>query len=83
MNKPYIFYEDVPDAEGNPRRFQTTKLKFVDTTGRECLLGLCHDVTEAMQIKKEYDENVAYGFKRADKLMYENKNKLKNGNRLG
>jgi len=59
MDKAYIFYEDVPDAAGNPRRFQTTKLKFTDTTGRECLLGLCQDVTEAMLIKKEYDERLA------------------------
>lgn len=59
MDKPYIFYEDVPDAAGNPRRFQTTKLKFTDTTGRDCLLGLCQDVTDAMLIKKEYDELLA------------------------
>ena len=59
MDKPYIFYENVPDAVGNPRKFQTTKLKFTDATGRECLLGLCQDVTDAMQIKKEYDERLA------------------------
>ncbi len=59
MDKPYIFYEDVPDAEGNPRQFQTTKLKFTDDTGRECLLGLCQDVTDAMRIKREYVEKLA------------------------
>jgi diguanylate cyclase (GGDEF)-like protein len=59
MDKPYIFYEDVPDAEGNPRQFQTTKLKFTDDTGRECLLGLCQDVTDAMRIKHEYVEKLA------------------------
>ncbi len=59
MDKPYIFYEDVPDAAGNPRRFQTTKLKFTDDTGRECLLGLCQDVTDAMRIKREYVEKLA------------------------
>jgi PAS domain-containing protein len=48
MDKPYIFFEDVPDAAGNPRQFQTTKLKFTDDTGRECLLGLCQDVTDAL-----------------------------------
>ena len=66
MDKAYIFYEDVPDAVGNPRRFQTTKLKFTDTTGRECLLGLCQDVTEAMLIKKEYDERLANANTRAN-----------------
>lgn len=59
MDKPYIFYEDVPDAAGNPRQFQTTKLKFTDDTGRECLLGLCQDVTDAMRIKREYTEKLA------------------------
>lgn len=54
MDKPYIFYEDVPDAAGNMRNFQTTKLRFTDDTGRECLLGLCQDVTDAMRIKREY-----------------------------
>jgi diguanylate cyclase (GGDEF)-like protein len=58
MNTPYIFYEDVPDAAGNPRQFQTTKLKFTDDTGRECLLGLCQDVTDAMRIKREYIEKL-------------------------
>ncbi|ETP72989.1 diguanylate cyclase (GGDEF) domain-containing protein [Lachnospiraceae bacterium JC7] len=59
MDRPYIFYEDVPDAGGNPRQFQTTKLKFTDDTGRECLLGLCQDVTDAMRIKREYVEKLA------------------------
>ena len=59
MDGPYIFFEDVPDAEGNMRQFQTTKLRFTDDTGRECLLGLCQDVTEAMQIKREYTEKLA------------------------
>jgi diguanylate cyclase (GGDEF)-like protein len=59
MSKPHIFFEDVPDAAGNPRQFQTTKLKFTDNTGRECLLGLCQDVTDAMKIKREYTEKLA------------------------
>lgn len=56
MNKPFIFYEDVPDAAGNPRRFQTTKLKFVDASGRICLLGLCQDVTDAMKIMEPFSQ---------------------------
>ncbi|SFG21418.1 EAL domain-containing protein [Oribacterium sp. WCC10] len=59
MDKPYIFFEDVPDAAGNPQKFQTTKLKFVDNTGRQCLLGMCQDVTDAMRIKREYLERIA------------------------
>ncbi len=58
MDKPYIFYEDVFDAEGNRRQFQTTKLKFINASGRACLLGLCQDVTEAMLVKIEYDKRL-------------------------
>ena len=45
MGEPHIFIEDVPDAAGNPRHFQTTKVKFTDATGRLCVLGLSVDVT--------------------------------------
>ena len=53
MDEPYIFFEDVPDAAGNPRQFQTTKLKFIDDVGRLCTLGLCQDVTELARIRRE------------------------------
>ena len=53
MDVPYIFYEDVSDAAGNPRQFQTTKLKFIDDVGRLCTLGLCQDVTELVHIRRE------------------------------
>ncbi|MBO4916145.1 MAG: EAL domain-containing protein [Oscillospiraceae bacterium] len=56
MDKPYIFYEDVLDAAGNPRQFRTTKLKFTDATGRLCLLGMCLDYTELMLVKEETAE---------------------------
>ena len=52
MDKPHVFFEDVPDAEGkNVRNLQTTKLKFFDTNGRRCTLGLCVDVTEIANMK--------------------------------
>ena len=56
MDEPYVFFEDVPDAAGFQRQFQTTKLKFTDTLGRLCTLGMCVDVTEMMTIKREKDE---------------------------
>ena len=46
MEEPYIFYEALMDAAGTPRHFQTTKLKFTDSNGRLCILGVCADVTE-------------------------------------
>ncbi len=51
MEEPYIFFEDVPDAVGNPRSFQTTKMKFTDSFGRLCTLGMCVDVTEMSRMK--------------------------------
>ena len=53
ISKPYIFFEDVPDAAGNHRQLQTTKLKYTDTGGRLCLLGLCQDVTDLVRIQHE------------------------------
>jgi len=53
MNKPYIFYEDVPDAAGNPRQFQTTKMKYTDTSGRQCVLGICLDLTDMVRIPRQ------------------------------
>ncbi|MDO4804100.1 MAG: amino acid permease [Lachnospiraceae bacterium] len=53
MDKPYVFFEDVLDAEGNQRQFQTTKLKYTDTSGRLCILGMCQDVTDMVRIQHE------------------------------
>ena len=53
ISKPYVFYEDVPDAAGNQRQFQTTKLKYTDDSGRVCLLGMCEDVTDMVRIQHE------------------------------
>ena len=52
MDEPYIFFEDVPDTAGNAvRNLQTTKLKFKDSSGRLCTLGMCVDVTEIARMK--------------------------------
>ena len=59
MDVPYIFSEDVPDAAGNQKQLQTTKLKFIDETGRLCLLGMCMDVTEVVRIRKENEQTRA------------------------
>ena len=64
MDRPYIFFEDVPDAAGNQRQFQTTKLKFVDPSGRLCLLGMCQDVSDREQVRRAEErmreERMAY-----------------------
>ena len=46
MDEPFVYSEDVTDADGILRHLQTTKLKFVDQAGRICLLGICMDVTD-------------------------------------
>ena len=46
MDEPYVFIEDVLDAAGNRRQFQTTKLKYTDFSGRLCLLGMSADMTD-------------------------------------
>ncbi|MBR4537565.1 MAG: amino acid permease [Clostridia bacterium] len=53
MDKPYVFFEDVPDAAGKQMQLQTTKLKFVDSTGRLCLLGMCQDMSDMVRIQHE------------------------------
>ncbi|MBR2676546.1 MAG: transporter substrate-binding domain-containing protein [Solobacterium sp.] len=53
MDEPYIFFEDVPDAAGNQRQLQTTKLKYTNTAGKKCVLGICQDVTDMVRIQRE------------------------------
>ena len=55
MDEPYVFMEDVPDAAGIPKRLQTTKLKYIDTYGRLCVLGMCQDITEMLRVQREYE----------------------------
>ena len=73
MDTPYVLYEDVADAAGNPRQFQTTKLKFYDESGRLCLLGMSLDVTEMESVKKENEQTkAAYQEILSSNIVYEN-----------
>ncbi len=51
--EPHVYFEDVLDAAGNPKQFQTTKLKFIDDSGRICILGICQDMTDKVRIERE------------------------------
>ena len=52
MDKPYIFFEDVPTGDGTEiQNFQTTKVSFIDPSGRTCVLGMTIDVTEITHMK--------------------------------
>lgn len=71
MERPYIFFEDVPDAVGNRRQLQTTKLKYTDMTGRLCVLGICEDVTDLTRIRHENaTTKEAYEKARSTSIMY-------------
>jgi len=73
MDEPYIFSEDVPDAAGNQRQFQTTKRKYTDTAGRLCILGMCRDMTDMVRIQRENaSTKEAYEQARSTGLMYSN-----------
>ena len=71
MEEPYVFYEEVRDLAGNPRQFQTTKLKYVDDEGRLCTLGLSQDVTDLVRIQRENVTNLeAYERERESAVIY-------------
>ena len=53
MDKPYFLLEEVRDHTGAMISMQTTKLLFHDSAGRNCILGMCVDVTESAKIKAE------------------------------
>ena len=60
MEKPYVFFEDVPNGDGTDiRNFQTTKVRFTDQTGRRCILGMCVDITEMTHMKAAEAANLA------------------------
>ncbi|MCR5735271.1 MAG: GGDEF domain-containing protein [Lachnospiraceae bacterium] len=71
MDEPYVFYEDVPDAVGSQRQFQTTKLKYTDAEGKLCILGMGQDVTDFVRIQRENaTTKEAYERERSTGLIY-------------
>lgn len=71
MERPYIFFEDVPDAAGSEHRLQTTKLRFNDSAGRHCILGISTDITELMLMREETRETrLAYEQAHSSSLTY-------------
>ena len=53
MDGPYVFYEDITDVAGRRRQIKTTKLKYTDDSGRECVLGISQDATDSVHISRE------------------------------
>lgn len=51
-DKAYVYFEDVADNGGKIiRNLQTTKMKYRDSSGRMCIIGICVDVTETARAK--------------------------------
>ncbi|SEF85271.1 diguanylate cyclase (GGDEF) domain-containing protein [Eubacterium ruminantium] len=52
MDEPYVFFEEMTDKDGNCKQIRTTKLKYTDANGRQCLLGILLDVTDTFHINR-------------------------------
>ena len=52
MDGPYIFYDDITNADGSQQQMKTTKLKYIDANGRLCVLGVFLDVTDSFRISR-------------------------------
>ncbi len=68
MDGPYVFYEDISDASGHKRQIKTTKLKYTDESGKECVLGISQDATDSVHItrgsvdsKESYEKALSTG----------------------
>ena len=68
MDGPYVFYDDLSDASGRKKQIKTTKLKYTDDSGRECILGIFQDVTDFVHItrgsvgsKESYEKALSTG----------------------
>ena len=71
MDEPCVLYEDVLDAPGVSRRLRITKQKFIDESGRACLMGLSVDVTETKGMSRTaaqlQEENATDSWEKANK----------------
>lgn len=56
LDRPYILLETVPNANGEMKTLQTTKLKFKDASGEYRLLGMCVDLTEMANMRRESEK---------------------------
>lgn len=52
MDEPYIFYETMVDGDGAQKQIRSTKLKYIDSNGRKCVLGVSVDVTDTVRINR-------------------------------
>ena len=53
MDEPYIFFDEVTDKDGITKQMRVTKLKYTDSNGRLCVLGIFLDMTNSFRINRE------------------------------
>ena len=53
MDEPLVFYDNMPDVEGVNRKVKTTRLKYTDSNGRLCVLGIFQDASDTVRISRE------------------------------
>ena len=54
-----VFYETVPGPDGREIHFQTTKLRYIDSMGRECVLGMALDLTALVDSNRKLEDKQA------------------------
>lgn len=51
---PVSCLEKIVDSNGKIHFFQSTKMKTIDSSGRQCILGISIDISEAVQIQYKW-----------------------------
>jgi len=50
MDEPYIFFTNMTDKDGNSKQIKTTKIKYTDSNGKLCVLGMFQDASDSFKI---------------------------------
>ncbi len=53
MDEPLIYYDNMPGFDGSKVDVKVTKLKYTDTNGRLCVLGIFQDVSNSFRISRD------------------------------
>ncbi|MBQ6343103.1 MAG: diguanylate cyclase [Anaerolineaceae bacterium] len=51
---PVSSFVNITDVNGSPHYFQSTKMKTIDSSGRQCILGINIDISEVVQIQYKW-----------------------------
>ncbi len=74
----YTFVDEIRDDDGNQRFMQTTKVKYTNSSGALCILGISVDVTMLTQSKTEEIREIELGRRRSLQVLLKEKEKNQN-----